>query len=259
MAVAGAHMNIPVAHIQGGEVTGTIDESIRHAMSKFSHYHFAANKDAKERLIKLGEVPDNAFDVGCPSIDAILQVEDDKNILKKYNLSKDFYIMLQHPVTSEINDSETQILETINAIIELKIETLVVLPNNDAGYSQIIKMIKSSKLKFVETLSIKDYVNLLKRSSGLIGNSSSGIHETSTFNIPTINIGTRQQGRLRSNNIIDVTYDKNKIKEAIINSKKMLNKNFEKPYGIGDSSHKIVELLKTIDISDNIIQKQITY
>ncbi len=259
VAVAGAHMNIPVTHIQGGEVTGTIDESIRHAMSKFSHYHFAANEDARERLIKMGEIPSHVFNVGCPSIDAILQVSDNPNILKKYNLSKDFYIMLQHPVTSEIHESEDQITNTIDAIIESKIEALVVLPNNDAGFSKIMSKIKSSKLKFVETLSIADYVNLLKRSSGLIGNSSSGIHETATFNIPTINIGTRQQGRLRSDNIIDVDYNKNEILKAILESKKLIGREFKKIYGDGDSSEKIVDLLKTIEIGNKVIQKQITY
>ena len=259
VAVAGAHMNIPVTHIQGGEVTGTIDESIRHAMSKFSHYHFAANEDARERLIKMGEIPSNVFNVGCPSIDAILQVSDNPDILKKYNLSKDFYIMLQHPVTSEIHESENQITHTLDAIIESEIEALVVLPNNDAGFSKIMSKIKTSNLKFVETLSIADYVNLLKRSSGLIGNSSSGIHETATFNIPTINIGTRQQGRLRSNNVIDVDYNKNEILNAILESKKLIGKEFKKIYGDGDSSEKIVELLKTIEIGNHVIQKQITY
>jgi len=259
VAVAGAHMNIPVTHIQGGEVTGTIDESIRHAMSKFSHYHFAANEDARNRLIKMGEIPENVFNVGCPSIDAILQVKDNPMILKKYNLKEGFYIMLQHPVTSEIDESEEQISNTINAIIESNIEAIVVLPNNDAGFSKIMKKIKSSQLKFVETLSISDYVNLLKRSDGLIGNSSSGIHETATFDIPTINIGTRQQGRLRTDNVIDVSYNKNDIINAINESKKMLGKKFRKIYGLGDSSKKIVELLKTIEIGNKIIQKQITY
>lgn len=259
VTVAGAHMNIPVAHIQGGEVTGTIDESIRHAMSKFSHYHFAANEDACARLIKLGEIPEHVFNVGCPSIDAILQVNDDTNILNKYSLSNNFYIVLQHPVTTEIEKSSKQIEETLQAVVESGIEAILVLPNNDAGFSNIIKNIKNSKLKFVETLSIDDYVNLLKRSSGLIGNSSSGIHETATFNIPTINIGTRQQGRLRSNNVIDVDYNKNEILEAIQKSKKMMGKEFHKIYGTGNSSEQIVELLKTIDISKDIIQKQITY
>ncbi|MAV82373.1 MAG: UDP-N-acetylglucosamine 2-epimerase (hydrolyzing), partial [Pelagibacteraceae bacterium] len=228
VTIAGAHMNIPVAHIQGGEVTGTIDESIRHAMSKFAHYHFAANQDAKDRLIKLGEIPQHIFNVGCPSIDAILKVSDNPDILKKYDLGDNFYIVLQHPVTTEIEQSSNQILKTIDAVIESQIEAIIVLPNNDAGFSKIMENIKNSKLKFVETLSIDDYVNLLKRSSGLIGNSSSGIHETATFNIPTINIGTRQQGRLRSNNVIDVNYDKDEIINAINQSKVMKGKDFNK-------------------------------
>jgi GDP/UDP-N,N'-diacetylbacillosamine 2-epimerase (hydrolysing) len=259
VTVAGAHMNIPVAHIQGGEVTGTIDESIRHAMSKFSHYHFAANEDAKERLIKMGERPENVFNVGCPSIDAILQVKDDKNILKKFDLSDQYFLMIQHPVTSEINDAKNQVSKTINAILKSNVEVLIILPNNDAGYSKIFNKIKESKIKFVETLSIKDYVNLLKRSKGLIGNSSSGIHETSTFNIPTINIGTRQNGRLRSDNIIDVDYSEEQIYNAIKKCISIEKIEYEKPYGLGDSSQKIVELIKKIDISGQIIQKQITY
>ena len=252
-------MNIPVAHIQGGEVTGTIDESIRHAMSKFSHYHFAANQDARERLIKLWEKEEHVFNVGCPSIDAILKVDDDKNILEKYNLSNNYFLMIQHPVTSEIDQAENQIYTTIEAIIESKIDVLIILPNNDAGYSNIYKKITSSNLKYVDSLSIKDYVNLLKRSKGLIGNSSSGIHETNTFDVPTINIGTRQAGRLRSANIIDTGYDKNEILSAIQYCKNLPKKSYEKIYGEGDSAKKIVELLKTLPLDKSIIQKQITY
>lgn len=259
VAVAGAHMNIPVAHIQGGEVTGTIDESIRHAMSKFSHYHFAANEDARQRLIKMGEIPNNVFNVGCPSIDAILKVEDDDTILKRFNLSNNYFLMIQHPVTSEIDQAESQISTTLDAIIESGIEVLIILPNNDAGYSNILKKIVSSKLKYVDSLSIKDYVNLLKRSKGLIGNSSSGIHETNTFDIPTINIGTRQAGRLRSDNIIDTGYNKEEIILAIEHCNKLTKTTYEKIYGVGDSSQKIVDLLKEINLDKNIIQKQITY
>ena len=259
VAVAGAHMNIPVTHIQGGEVTGTIDESIRHAMSKFSHYHFAANEDARQRLIKMGEIPNHVFNVGCPSIDAIMNVEDDNTILKRFNLSNNYFLMIQHPVTSEIDQAEIQISTTLDAIIESGIEVLIILPNNDAGYKNILKKIVSSKLKYVDSLSIKDYVNLLKRSRGLIGNSSSGIHETNTFDIPTINIGTRQAGRLRSENIIDTGYNKEEIISAIKHCSGLTKTSYEKIYGEGDSSQKIVDLLKEINLDKNIIQKQITY
>ena len=259
VAVAGAHMNIPVTHIQGGEVTGTIDESIRHAMSKFSHYHFAANEDARQRLIKMGEIPNNVFNVGCPSIDAIMNVEDDNSMLKKFNLSNNYYLMIQHPVTSEIDQAESQISVTLDAIIETGIEVLIILPNNDAGYSNIFKKIVSSNLKYVDSLSIKDYVNLLKRSKGLIGNSSSGIHETNTFDVPTINIGTRQAGRLRSENIIDTGYNKEEIINAILYCNNLTKTSYEKIYGVGNSSQQIVDLLKQISLDKDVIQKQITY
>ena len=109
LTIVGAHMNIPVFHIQGGEVTGTIDESIRHAMTKFAHYHFAANSDACERLIKLGEIPSHVFDVGCPSIDALLAVDDDPEIRSKFNLKHDFFLVLQHPVTTEYGKSSDRL------------------------------------------------------------------------------------------------------------------------------------------------------
>ena len=262
VTIAGAHMNIPVAHIQGGEVTGTIDESIRHAMTKFSHYHFASNEDAVERLIKLGEIPENVFNVGCPSIDAILETEDDSDILKRFGLKeKNYFILLQHPVTSEVQNARKQIKITLSSIKKSNENALIILPNNDAGFSEIIEELKGSKIRFVESLKISEYINLLKRSSGLIGNSSSGIHETSTFNIPTINIGTRQSGRLRPKNVIDVNHDEGEIIKAIKKCKEIrkMNIKYDNPYGDGKSSERIVSLIKSLDLSPKIIQKQITY
>ena len=261
VTLAGAHMNIPVAHIQGGEVTGTIDESIRHAMSKFAHYHFAANEDARQRLIKMGEMPDRVFNVGCPSIDAILNVKADNEIVKKYNLTSPYFLLIQHPVTSEITESANQIKITLEAINKSNIKALIILPNNDAGYSKIMSQIKNSNIFSVDTLSINDYVNLLRYSSGLIGNSSSGIHEAASFDIPVINIGTRQQGRLRPDNVIDVGHDLEEIIDAINKCLKIIDENisFNNPYGDGKSAQKIVTLLKKLNISDKIIQKRITY
>lgn len=263
VAITGAHMNIPVGHIQGGEVTGTIDESIRHAMTKFSHFHLASNKDAVERLIKMGEKSEYVYDVGCPSIDAILDIDDDSKILNKYNLRKDFFILIQHPVTTEFYENSRNIKETIDALKEfIDYDVIIILPNNDAGYSQIVEQLNFSNFKTVESLGLSDYINLLKRAQLLIGNSSSGIHEASSFNIPVINIGTRQSGRLRSENIIDVDYSKNQIIEAIKEGIifKRNKQIFQNPYGDGKSSQRIVEILKNIDIQNNkLIQKQITY
>jgi UDP-N-acetylglucosamine 2-epimerase (non-hydrolysing)/GDP/UDP-N,N'-diacetylbacillosamine 2-epimerase (hydrolysing) len=261
-------MNIPVAHIQGGEVTGTIDESLRHAMSKFAHYHLVSNEDAKERLIKMGEVPDNVFVVGCPSIDALLEVNDvsDEDLQQEFGIdfTEPYFIVIQHPVTTEFEQSEFQIQTTLGAIKESNAQALFIYPNNDAGAQNIIKTLKKSKIKHVPTLSLEKYVSLLRRSAGLIGNSSSGIHETATLSVPTINIGSRQQGRLRPTNVVDVEHNQTQIVGAIdrcLNDDEFLEtvKTCTNPYGDGLSAKKIVDILKTIDISDNIIQKQITY
>ena len=262
--IAAAHMNIPVAHIQGGEVTGTIDESIRHAMSKFAHIHFPATKDAKNRLIRLGENPNYIFNVGCPSIDTIVQTPImDKNVLeKKFNVdfSKPVVLLIQHPVTTESHESKKQILNTIDVIKELDIQALVALPNNDAGSSEIIEEIKKSGLSWYPSLSTEEFVNLYRNIWAIVGNSSSGIHESSTFGIPAVNIGTRQQGRERADNVIDVSYEKVEIKKGI--EKALFDQDFRKkvkgvknPYGVGDSSKKVVKLLKSVSL-EGIIQKR---
>ena len=262
--IAAAHMNIPVAHIQGGEVSGTIDESIRHAMSKFAHIHFPATDDAKKRLIRLGENPSYIFNVGCPSIDTIVQTPKvHKSILEsKFNIdfSKPTILLIQHPVTTESNESNKQILNTINAIKELKIQALVALPNNDAGSSEIIDEIKNSGLSWYASLSTQDFVNVYRNIDAIVGNSSSGIHESSTFGIPAVNIGTRQQDRERAKNVIDVSYEKESIKAGIKKALFDLNyrecvRNIANPYGDGQSSKRIVKILKTIDLK-GIVQKR---
>ena len=166
-----------------------------------------------------------------------------------------------HPVTSEINNSKSQIKITLEAVKQSKINVLTILPNNDAGFSEIIRELKSSKIQYVESLKIEEYINLLKNSCGLIGNSSSGIHESSTFNVPTINIGSRQNGRLRPENVIDVGHDKNQIIKAIEKCKKIKTDQikYKNPYGDGKSAKRIISIIKKLDLSSNIIQKQITY
>ena len=262
--IAAAHMNIPVAHIQGGEVTGTIDESIRHAMSKFAHIHFPATEDARDRLIRLGENPEYIFNVGCPSIDTIVQTPkiDKKSLEKKFNIdfSQPSILLIQHPVTTESDASRSQILTTIEAIKELDIQALVALPNNDAGSSEIIDEIKKSGLSWYPSLSTDEFVNVYRNIGAIVGNSSSGIHESSTFGIPAVNIGTRQQDRERAQNVIDVGYDKESIKAGIeqalfdVEYRKSVE-NITNPYGDGKSAKRIVELLKTVNLS-GIVQKR---
>jgi UDP-hydrolysing UDP-N-acetyl-D-glucosamine 2-epimerase len=267
LTVTGAHFNIPVVHIQGGEVTGSIDESLRHAMSKFSNYHLVANLDAKKRLIKMGEEKNSIFIVGCPSLDALLDEPITKDIIleQKYGLdfSKIFFIVIQHPVTSENNKSKKQIIETIDAIKKSKIQTLFVLPNNDSGHKSIIREIKKNNLKWTETLNLSEYKSLLLKASILIGNSSSGIHEAASFKIPVINIGSRQNGRLKAKNVVDARHDSNDIYKKIVyclNNKNYIKKinKIKNPYGNGDSAKKIVNILKKINLNKST-QKINTY
>lgn len=263
VTVAAAHMNIPVAHIQGGEITGSIDESLRHAMSKFAHIHFPATKLSKKRLIKMGENPKNIYVVGCPSIDALIEspIINKKELEKEFGVdfSRPVILMIQHPVTTENTNSQKQIKETLEALKKLNVQTIIIFPNNDAGYSSIIKKIRSSNFKFYPTLSLNQYVNLLKNVWVLIGNSSSGIHEAATCKLPVVNIGTRQIGRERARNVIDVPYEKNKIYNAI--NKALYDKNFRNslktlinPYGNGKTAGKIVKVLKTIHLN-GLVQK----
>lgn len=264
VTVAAAHMNIPVAHIQGGEVTGSIDESIRHAMSKFAHIHFPATELSRQRLIRMGERPDLIFVVGCPSIDTLVNtpIIPAEEISKKLNidLQNPTLLMIQHPVTTENMNSYHQISETIDAIIEAQVQCIILLPNNDAGYSKIVEKIKSSNVKWFPSLPTDIFINLYRNVWALIGNSSSGIHETPTLKIPAINIGTRQQGRERAGNVIDVPHNKEAILAAI--RKAVFDEDFrnyvrtiKNPYGDGNSAEKIVNILKEISL-DGIIQKR---
>ncbi len=218
-AIIGAHANIIVAHVEGGEVTGTIDESIRHAMTKFAHIHFTSNQDATNRLIKMGELPNCIFTVGNTSLDGIKNLKkiSKHDLEKKYDLdlNKPLVIILQHTVTSEIGTIKKNMLQTINAVKELNIQSIIIYGNTDTGSQKITKIIKNSKIKQYKTIPYRDYIGLLKHASALVGNSSSGIIEAPYLHVPSINVGTRQDGRLQAESIIDVRYNKNEIKKAI--------------------------------------------
>jgi GDP/UDP-N,N'-diacetylbacillosamine 2-epimerase (hydrolysing) len=267
-SVVGAHMNIHVAHLEGGEISGTIDESIRHATSKFSHIHFTSNKNATKRLIKMGELSKNIFTVGNPSLDAIKSIK----FLSKDQLEKEFNIdfkkplalVLQHTVTTEINKIDKYFLETIMAIKESDIQSIVIAGNIDAGSQKIKKIIENSKIVYYDNLSFIKYISLLYHSSVIIGNSSSGIMEAPFLHIPSINIGTRQEGRGEIESIINVKYDKNKIKKAInlaLTDKRFLDsiKNQKNQHGNGTASKKIIQILEKLDFKKISIQKKLAY
>jgi UDP-N-acetylglucosamine 2-epimerase (non-hydrolysing)/GDP/UDP-N,N'-diacetylbacillosamine 2-epimerase (hydrolysing) len=264
-AVVGAHMNIPVAHIQGGEITGGIDEPLRHATSKFAHIHFPSTKRAANRLKKMGEDPRFIFVVGCPSIDTLLQspVMSRKEVVKllRFDSEQPYLLIVQHPIITEINKTKYQITQTLEAIKEVGVQAIIIYPNNDAGTKAIISSIKGSSVRYVKSFPPEVFTNVLRYSAALVGNSSTGIHETATFHIPTINIGTRQQGRERSRNVIDVGYSKNEIAQGIrkaLYDKKFrrIVKNVKNPYGKGNSAELIVKILKTLDFKSVPLQKR---
>ena len=267
-AIIGAHMNIHVAHLEGGEITGTIDESIRHSISKFSHIHFTSNNDATKRLEKMGEISKNIFTVGNPSLDTIksIKIISKKKLEKEFciDLKKPLLLLVQHTVTTEINKIDKYFLETINAINETKYQCIIILGNSDAGSQKIKKIIKNSNILNYENLPFQKYISLLNYSSVIIGNSSSGIMEAPFLQVPSINVGTRQEGRSNTTSIINVKYNKVEIKKAIekaIEDKKFLKsiKKQKKQHGNGNSSKKIIQILEKLNLEKIPIQKKLAY
>ena len=276
MTIAAAYMNIRIAHTMGGEVTGTIDESIRHAVTKFAHIHFPANEDSKKRLIKMGEDEKSVFNVGCPRIDLVADElknnskEVLKNVFKNYggvgkgfDLTKPFLLVSQHPVTTEYENSRKQIEETLNALNDLQIPTIMLWPNADAGAEDIAKGIRTFRekknpqwLNLFKNLPTYIYIHLMNITSCLIGNSSSGIRDAAYIGTPVVNIGTRQNKRLRANNVVQVDC----IKKEIVNGIMAQLKNGKFPssliYGDGTAGKKIANILVEAEPS---VQKTIVY
>ena len=270
-AISATYLNKYLVHIQGGELSGSIDESIRHAVTKFAHLHLAATNKSRKNIIQMGENPKNVFNVGCPSIDEISQINFDKkvNLLNKsygggtgnlVDLRKKYLICLVHPNTKNYKDNEKLINNIINSLIKLKMQCIFLWPNIDAGSNFISKKLRSLQQNLKEDLKINfyknfendDYYRLLKNSSCLVGNSSSGIRESSYLGVPVVNIGDRQQHRERGKNVLDVKNDEKAILKAI---KVQSNKRFksQKIYGDGNSSDRIIKILSSVDNNINKI------
>jgi UDP-N-acetylglucosamine 2-epimerase (non-hydrolysing)/GDP/UDP-N,N'-diacetylbacillosamine 2-epimerase (hydrolysing) len=271
-AIAGAFMNIPVAHMHGGEVSGSIDESIRHAVTKFAHIHFPATNEAAQRIIRLGEDPSRVFVTGAAGLDSILNKKliEPEVLAREYklDLKKPIFLVVHHPVTTEVEKSAKQMRVIMNVLVKLKQQTILIYPNADAGGRAMIKVIKQysdySFIKPYKSLPHIDYLSLMKISNVMIGNSSSAIIEAPSFGLPVVNIGIRQQGRLRAFNVIDVSYNEKEIINAIKKSLSdkyflMKVKRCKNPYGDGKASLRIVDILNRIDLSSNLLQKKITY
>jgi len=274
IAMAASYMNIALAHIEGGEVSGSIDESIRHAITKLSHFHFPASKGAAERIERLGEDKSRIFTVGCTSLDIINEmdlanVEPIMELQNKYgvgetiDLEKPYLVVIQHPVTTEFDQNTQYIKETIHAIESLKMETIWIWPNMDAGSDEISKEIRVFReekspeyIHFFKSLPIEYYGPLLNNASCIVGNSSSGIRESAFLGVPCVNIGSRQEGRERSKNVIDVENNHIDIKKSIVKQLTVGRYSRDFVYGKGDSGNKIAETLSKVEL---FCQKKITY
>jgi UDP-hydrolysing UDP-N-acetyl-D-glucosamine 2-epimerase len=273
-AIAAAYMNIPLAHIQGGEVTGNIDEKVRHSITKLADYHFVASEYARERVIKLGENPDMVFNTGCPSIDLAAEVlkspvldfdpyEKYGGVGPKPDLKNGYVVVMQHPVTNEYADSRRQIEETLYSVKDLDVPVLWFWPNVDAGADGTSSGIRSfreksnpSHMQFFKNMEGDDFLRLLVNSTCLIGNSSVGIRECAFLGVPVINIGTRQHKRERGNNVYDVPYDHIEICKAIKKSSLSPLPLPSNVYGEGDSGEKIAHQLAIVSLR---FHKTITY
>ncbi len=267
-AIVGMYMSIPVAHIHGGEVTSTVDDYARHAITKLAQIHFPATEESKHRIIMMGEDPSRIFVVGAPGLDQILHepLLSRENLAEKFRIdfSKPVLLVVQHPVSLEMDNAPEQIRETLEAVVSLQVQTIVVYPNADAGGRGMIEVIRgyeqNPNLKIFSNIHHRDYLSLLGQVSVLIGNSSSALIEAPSFGLSVVNIGTRQSGRQRSDNVIDATYDRKDIKEcinrAIHDKKTRANTKLKRnPYGDGNASKRIVEILSKIDLNNELLTK----
>ena len=272
--LAAAYMNIAIAHTMGGEVSGTIDESIRHAVTKFAHLHFPASAGARERIIRLGERPEDIHLVGCPRIDLVAEILGsrsasaderifDLGVGDRLDLVQPFLLVSQHPVTTEYGAGEEQIMATLDAVREVELPAIVLWPNADAGSEDIARGIRKLRergqarnMHFFKNLSIEVYVGLMARTACLIGNSSSGIREGAFIGTPVVNIGSRQGGRERGHNVLDVPHDRAAIAAAIRGQVDRQRYAADPIYGDGKAGPRIAEVLATHAVS---IQKRITY
>ena len=254
-AIVGSLNNILVAHIEGGEVSGTIDELIRHSTSKMSHIHFVSNTLAKNRLIQMGEISESIFEIGSPDLDIMFSdnLPDLEVVKNYYNIDfGQFAIVMFHPVTTEVDNMEQYIQNFVNSLLNDKHNYVVIYPNNDLGSQFIIneyhKLNKNPRFRVFPSLRFEYFLTLLKNSQFIIGNSSAGIREAPYYGIPIINIGTRQQNRAVSADIINVDYSENEISLAlknIINHKiDVINYDF----GNGNSDELFRDLLEKKDI-----------
>jgi UDP-hydrolysing UDP-N-acetyl-D-glucosamine 2-epimerase len=260
-AIAASYMNIPLVHLQGGEVTGSIDEKVRHAVTKLSDLHLVANREARANVIRMGEPADRVVVTGCPSIDiasevmsggvrALDRVLAERGVGASIDLGRPFVVVLQHPVTTQYASSRRDVVETLGAITEVGIPALWFWPNVDAGSDGMSKGIREFRerhpeaaIRFIKNLAPEDFLGLLLRSQALVGNSSVAIRECSFLGVPAVDIGDRQHGRERGSNVVNCPPERGAIVEAIRERIHRGHRPGEPIYGTGDAGKRIAEII----------------
>jgi UDP-hydrolysing UDP-N-acetyl-D-glucosamine 2-epimerase len=273
-AVAAAYMNIPVVHVQGGEVTGSIDEKVRHAVTKLSNLHLVSTQLAAERVTRLGEDPSAIVVTGCPSIDIAAEVaarpaldfdpfEKYGGVGEKPDLSKGYLVVMQHPVTTEYDEARQQVEETLYAVKDTGLPVLWFWPNVDAGSDGTSKGIRvfrenerAENFHLFRNMFPEDFLRLLVHSTAIVGNSSVAIRECSFLGVPAVNIGSRQQGRERGRNVIDVDHDRAAILAAIGEHRGRGRAAADHLYGDGQAGLRIADCLATAPLT---VEKRLTY
>lgn len=262
-AIAGGHMSIPVIHIHGGERSGTIDESVRHAISKLSHFHLVATEESRDRLIRMGEVPETIRVIGAPGLDGLEELASHSRpeLHAKLGLATDAAVALlvYHPVLQEAEAAAKQAEIVLDALLSSGMAIVALKPNSDAGSRGILDVLEAhaaaGRIKLVSHLSRDEYLSMLRHASILIGNSSSGIIEAASFGTPVVNVGSRQNFRQRNSNVIDVSADGSAIVSAIEEARKMGRQPIGNVYGDGRAGRRIVELLETLSLPGNLLSK----
>jgi GDP/UDP-N,N'-diacetylbacillosamine 2-epimerase (hydrolysing) len=267
-AISAAHMNIPIVHMSGGDKTGSIDDSIRNALSRFAHIHLTTCSSSTERMLAMEEHRNRILEVGEPGLDVIraMSFSSREKLAEEFDLDLTGPLVLatQHPVTTETDQAAWQISQTLEALAELSFHTVFTYPNADAGGKEMVAVLESyrssSFIRIVPNLGSEKYLSLMKAANVVIGNSSSGILEAPSFKTPVVNIGTRQYGRLRASNVIDVGYDKEQIKRAILfvledeGFRRKLSE-CKNPYGDGATAERVVDVLSRLAVKPSLLTK----
>lgn len=266
-ALAALHLNIPIAHIHGGERSGTIDESIRHAISKIAHYHLVATQNSCNRLIRMGEREENIFVTGAPGLDDVYNrtLLARETLFSRYGLdtNRPLSLVLFHPVVQHAPEAGEQTRALLEAICETDMQHLVIAPNADAGSSIILRVIDEfcvlDKITSVVHLPRDEFLSFMTHADVFIGNSSSGIIESASLNTPVVNIGNRQNCRERNLNVIDVQPEKTAIVNALIRARQMKGQRWLNVYGDGGAAQRIIDCVKQVPISAKVLDKVNAY